>query len=58
MKRPQAQVAVLEAADAQEERRIDDVAAAAREIADADPEAFADLYEAARGDREGRERHE
>ena len=36
----------------------DDVAAAAREIADADPEAFADLYEAARGDREGRERHE
>ncbi|WP_200531656.1 NAD(P)-binding domain-containing protein [Halorubrum sp. LN27] len=36
----------------------DDVAAAAREIADADPEAFADLYEAARGDREERERHE
>lgn len=36
----------------------DDVADAAREIADADPEAFADLYEAARGDREGRDRHE
>jgi|AntRauTorcE11897_2_1112592.scaffolds.fasta_scaffold00025_92 prephenate dehydrogenase len=36
----------------------DDVADAAREIADADSEAFADLYEAARGDREGRERHE
>ena len=36
----------------------DDVAAAAREIADADADAFADLYEAARGDREGRERHE
>jgi len=36
----------------------DDVAAAAREIADADPEAFADLYEAARGDREERDRHE
>jgi len=36
----------------------DDVAAAAREIADADPEAFVDLYERARGDREERERHE
>jgi len=36
----------------------DDVAAAAREIADADAEEFAELYEAARGDREGRERHE
>ncbi|AZQ14127.1 NAD(P)-binding domain-containing protein [Halorubrum sp. PV6] len=36
----------------------DDVAAAAGEIADADPEAFAALYERARGDREGRERHE
>jgi len=36
----------------------DDVAAAAREIADADDEAFASLYEAARGDREGRDRHE
>ena len=36
----------------------DDVAAAAREIADADSGEFADLYEAARGDREGRERHE
>ncbi|KKF39091.1 prephenate dehydrogenase, partial [Halorubrum saccharovorum] len=36
----------------------DDVAAAAREIADADSEAFANLYEAARGDRESRERHE
>jgi prephenate dehydrogenase len=35
-----------------------DVAAAAREIADADSGEFADLYEAARGDREGRERHE
>jgi len=36
----------------------DDVAAAAREIADADSDEFAALYEAARGDREGRERHE
>ena len=36
----------------------DDVAAAAREIADADPEAFAALYERARGDRDGRNRHE
>ncbi|MFC7324403.1 prephenate dehydrogenase [Halorubrum rutilum] len=36
----------------------DDVADAARAIADADPDEFADLYEAARGDREGRERHE
>ena len=36
----------------------DDVAAAAREIADADSEAFAALYERARGDREGRDRHE
>ncbi|WP_435095055.1 prephenate dehydrogenase [Halorubrum sp. N11] len=36
----------------------DDVADAAREIADADSEAFAALYERARGDREGRERHE
>ncbi|GAB7008410.1 NAD(P)-binding domain-containing protein [Halorubrum trueperi] len=36
----------------------DDVAAAARAIADADPEAFVALYEAARGDRESRERHE
>jgi len=36
----------------------DDVAAAAREIADSDSEAFAALYERARGDREGRERHE
>jgi len=36
----------------------DGVAAAAREIADADDEAFASLYEAARGDREGRDRHE
>jgi prephenate dehydrogenase len=36
----------------------DEVADAAREIADADSAAFADLYEAARGDREGRERHE
>jgi prephenate dehydrogenase len=36
----------------------DDVADAAREVADADPDEFADLYEAARGDREGRERHE
>ena len=36
----------------------DDVAAAAREIADADPEAFAALYERARGDRDGRDRHE
>ncbi|WP_418284800.1 prephenate dehydrogenase [Halorubrum sp. DTA46] len=36
----------------------DDVAEAAREIAEADAEAFAALYEAARGDREGRERHE
>ncbi|PHQ39455.1 prephenate dehydrogenase [Halorubrum persicum] len=36
----------------------DDVAAAAREIADADSAAFADLYEAARGDRAERERHE
>ena len=33
------------------------VADAAREIADADPERFAELYERARGDREGRERH-
>jgi len=32
----------------------DDVAAAAREIADSDSEAFAALYERARGDREGR----
>ncbi|WP_280585119.1 prephenate dehydrogenase [Halorubrum sp. Boch-26] len=36
----------------------DDVAVAAREIADADAEGFTDLYEAARGEREGRERHE
>ncbi|MFD1571990.1 NAD(P)-binding domain-containing protein [Halorubrum laminariae] len=36
----------------------DDVAAAAREIADADEEEFASLYEAARGDRDGRQRHE
>ncbi|WP_418282653.1 NAD(P)-binding domain-containing protein [Halorubrum sp. DTA98] len=36
----------------------DDVAAAARDIADADPERFAELYERARGDRETRERHD
>ncbi|WP_049982286.1 prephenate dehydrogenase/arogenate dehydrogenase family protein [Halorubrum sp. BV1] len=36
----------------------EEVAAVAREIADADDEAFASLYEAARGDREERERHE
>ncbi|EMA68868.1 prephenate dehydrogenase [Halorubrum aidingense JCM 13560] len=36
----------------------DAVAEAAREIADADPAAFAALYEAARGDRETRDRHE
>ncbi len=36
----------------------DDVAEAAREVADADPERFATLYERARGDREGRDRHE
>ena len=36
----------------------DDVAAAAREIAEADPEAFGALYERARGDRKGRDRHE
>jgi Na+/H+ antiporter NhaC len=36
----------------------DAVAEAAREIADADPAAFVALYEAARGDREARERHE
>ncbi|MFC5136379.1 MULTISPECIES: NAD(P)-binding domain-containing protein [Haloferacaceae] len=36
----------------------DEVAEAAREIADADPERFAELYERARGDRDPRERHE
>ncbi len=36
----------------------DDVADAARAIADADAEAFADLYELARGDRAPRERHD
>ncbi len=36
----------------------EDVADAAREIADADAEEFAEIYERARGDREGRERHE
>ena len=36
----------------------DDVAEAAREIADADPERFAALYERARGDGAGRDRHE
>ena len=35
----------------------DDVADAARSIADADADAFADLYEQARGDRDPRERH-
>ena len=35
-----------------------DVAEAAAEIADADPERFADLYKRARGDRETRSRHE
>ncbi len=36
----------------------EDVADAARAIADADADAFADLYERARGDREPRERHD
>ncbi len=36
----------------------EDVAAAARAVAAADDEAFADLYERARGDRDGRERLE
>ncbi len=36
----------------------DDVAAAAREIAEADAEHFAALYERARGDRDPRDRHE
>ncbi len=36
----------------------DGVAEAARRIADADAEEFAALYERARGDREGRERHD
>ncbi|SNR26387.1 NAD(P)-binding domain-containing protein [Halorubrum vacuolatum] len=35
----------------------DDVAEAARRIADADDETFADLYERARGEGEGRDRH-
>jgi len=36
----------------------EDVATAAQAIAAADDEAFADLYEQARGDRDGRERLE